>query len=285
MILKKGLTTLGITLLCSVSLGAFATNVVAAEESTNSSASVEQTSSSTLKSTDSSTTETSKQESSSSTESSTSGSKTEETKVDQEGEKETETIENPQGEKSLEVKKGSKFTYRLVFQVSNSKVYKSLVLKDDLEDVLKVHEAKVYLVDQKQENTEDDEDNLTEITDEGKLTIDQKSSLVTWEANEPKKYFGSTLYLDIVAEIKEDADLTAYETEDGKSYKIPNQGLMITDDEETPTDEVIVTSNPDPVKPKEAKQETPPTSSKELPQTGSYNSFNVIKEFFSLLFN
>lgn len=260
MALRKGLITLGITLLCSVSLSALSTSAAAAEESTSSTNQVEQTTSSTFMSTDSSTSESSEQETSTSTETSTSN--TNEAVKEDDTKEEKANDEKANGEKNLDVKKGSKFTYRLVFQISNSKVFDSLVLKDDLEDVLKVHEAKVYLVDQEKE---DEEEQLKDITEDGTLTIDQKTSLVTWEAKEPAKYFGATLYLDIVAEIKEDADLTNYKSGDG--YKIPNKGVMITDDEETETDEVFLNTPNDPTPTSEPPADQGEPDGKKLPQT------------------
>ena len=91
--------------------------------------------------------------------------------------------------------------------------YTSMVIRDDLEDVLEVLEAKVY------------DQNGQDITSKGTLKIDKQRSEVTFTFGENfdyKSYEDQRINLSIKAKIKNNADLSSY-----VDKKIPNKGNYI----------------------------------------------------------
>ena len=84
-----------------------------------------------------------------------------------------------------------------------------MVIRDDLEDVLEVLEAKVY------------DQNGQDITSKGTLKIDKQRSEVTFTFGENfdyKSYEDQRINLSIKAKIKNNADLSSY-----VDKKIPNK--------------------------------------------------------------
>ncbi|VXC16638.1 Adhesin [Bacillus mycoides] len=111
--------------------------------------------------------------------------------------------------------------------------YTSMVISDDLEDVLEVLEAKVY------------DQNGQDITSKGTLKIDKQKSEVTFtfgESFDYKSYEDQIINLNIKAEIKADADLSSY-----VDKKIPNKAELHFDDKKLTSNEVTVTP-PEPPK-------------------------------------
>ncbi|WP_283746600.1 SpaA isopeptide-forming pilin-related protein [Bacillus mycoides] len=111
--------------------------------------------------------------------------------------------------------------------------YTSMVISDDLEDVLEVLEAKVY------------DQNGQEITSKGTLTIDKQKSEVTFtfgESFDYKSYEDQIINLNIKAKIKAGADLSSY-----VDKKIPNKAELHFDDNKLTSKEVTVTP-PEPPK-------------------------------------
>ncbi|MFP3411504.1 SpaA isopeptide-forming pilin-related protein [Bacillus sp. SIMBA_074] len=111
--------------------------------------------------------------------------------------------------------------------------YTSMVISDDLEDVLEVLEAKVY------------DQNGQDITSKGTLTIDKQKSEVTFtfgESFDYKSYEDQIINLNIKAKIKADADLSSY-----VDKKIPNKAELNFDDKKLTSKEVTVTP-PEPPK-------------------------------------
>ncbi|MFE6136386.1 SpaA isopeptide-forming pilin-related protein [Bacillus sp. NPDC057893] len=111
--------------------------------------------------------------------------------------------------------------------------YTSMVISDDLEDVLEVLEAKVY------------DQNGQDITFKGTLTIDKQKSEVTFtfgESFDYKSYEDQIINLNIKAKIKADADLSSY-----VDKKIPNKAELHYDDNKLTSNEVTVTP-PEPPK-------------------------------------
>ncbi|PRT21081.1 SpaA isopeptide-forming pilin-related protein [Bacillus wiedmannii] len=111
--------------------------------------------------------------------------------------------------------------------------YTSMVISDDLEDVLEVLEAKVY--DQNGQN----------ITSKGTLKIDKQKSEVTFtfgESFDYKSYEDQIINLNIKAKIKADADLSSY-----VDKKVPNKAELHFDDNNLTSNEVTVTP-PEPPK-------------------------------------
>ncbi|MGH0540584.1 SpaA isopeptide-forming pilin-related protein [Bacillus cereus] len=105
--------------------------------------------------------------------------------------------------------------------------YTSMVISDDLEDVLEVLEAKVY------------DQNGQDITSKGTLNIDKQRSEVTFTFGENfdyKSYEDQVINLNIKAKIKANTDLSSY-----VDKKIPNKAELHFDDKTLTSKEVTVT--------------------------------------------
>ncbi|HDR4460748.1 TPA: isopeptide-forming domain-containing fimbrial protein [Bacillus cereus] len=105
--------------------------------------------------------------------------------------------------------------------------YTSMVISDDLEDVLEVLEAKVY------------DKNGQDITSKGTLNIDKQRSEVTFTFGENfdyKSYEDQIINLSIKAKIKNNADLSSY-----VDKKIPNKAELHFDDKTLTSKEVTIT--------------------------------------------
>ena len=105
--------------------------------------------------------------------------------------------------------------------------YTSMVISDDLEDVLEVLEAKVY------------DQNGQDITSKGTLNIDKQRSEVTFTFGKDfdyKSYEDQVINLSIKAKIKANADLSPY-----VDKKIPNKAELHFDDKQLTSKEVNVT--------------------------------------------
>ncbi|WP_368908532.1 SpaA isopeptide-forming pilin-related protein, partial [Bacillus wiedmannii] len=105
--------------------------------------------------------------------------------------------------------------------------YTSMVISDDLEDVLEVLEAKVY------------DQNGQDITSKGTLNIDKQKNEVTFTFGENfdyKSYEDQVINLSIKAKIKNNADLSSY-----VDKKIPNKAELHFDDKTLTSKEVTIT--------------------------------------------
>ncbi|PGP72004.1 adhesin, partial [Bacillus cereus] len=105
--------------------------------------------------------------------------------------------------------------------------YTSMVISDDLEDVLEVLEAKVY------------DKNGQDITSKGTLNIDKQRSEVRFTFGENfdyKSYEDQIINLSIKAKIKNNADLSSY-----VDKKIPNKAELHFDDKTLTSKEVTIT--------------------------------------------
>ena len=135
-----------------------------------------------------------------------------------------------EGDKEVDltsVKVGDEVTFKLDVQVPNTKDMTSLVIQDDLEDVLEANkEVKVTLSDG------------TDITDQGKISVDEKTQKVTWTANEPNKLKEKQLFVYIKGKLK-DADFSQYVTDTGKIL-IPNVAQLVINNEPTDSNKVNV---------------------------------------------
>ncbi|MFC9446118.1 SpaA isopeptide-forming pilin-related protein [Bacillus cereus] len=105
--------------------------------------------------------------------------------------------------------------------------YTSMVISDDLEDILEVLDAKVY------------DQNGQDITAKGTLNVDKQRSEVTFTFGENfdyKSYEDQIINLSIKAKIKANADLSSY-----VDKKIPNKAELHFDDKKLTSKEVTVT--------------------------------------------
>ncbi|EKL7557972.1 isopeptide-forming domain-containing fimbrial protein [Enterococcus faecalis] len=135
-----------------------------------------------------------------------------------------------EGDKEVDltsVKVGDEVTFKLDVQVPNTKDMTSLVIQDDLEDVLEANkEVKVTLSDG------------TDITDQGVIGVDEKTQKITWAANEPNKLKEKQLFVYIKGKLK-DADFSQYVTDTGKIL-IPNVAQLVINNEPTDSNKVNV---------------------------------------------
>ncbi|HBI1613453.1 TPA: isopeptide-forming domain-containing fimbrial protein [Enterococcus faecalis] len=137
-----------------------------------------------------------------------------------------------EGDKEVDltsVKVGDEVTFKLDVQVPNTKDMTSLVIKDDLEDVLEANkEVKVTLADG------------TDITDQGKISVDEKTQKVTWTANEPNKLKEKQLFVYIKGKLK-DADFSQYVDDEG-NIMIPNVAQLVINEEALDSNKVQVST-------------------------------------------
>ncbi|WP_181033996.1 isopeptide-forming domain-containing fimbrial protein [Enterococcus faecalis] len=137
-----------------------------------------------------------------------------------------------EGDKEVDLtstKVGDEVTFKLDVQVPNTKDMTSLVIQDDLEDVLEANkEVKVTLSDG------------TDITDQGKISVDEKTQKVSWAANEPNKLKEKQLFVYIKGKLK-DADFSQY-VDDKGNIMIPNLAQLVINDEPTDSNKVNVTT-------------------------------------------
>ncbi|TDN05872.1 hypothetical protein CEE86_04300 [Lactobacillus crispatus] len=145
---------------------------------------------------------------------------------------------------SNQASRGDALDYLLTFDIGNSQAMKSLVLSDDLENVLDL--KNVVIIDSDGNN----------ITNQGKLTTSDQDESFTWSANDPAKFSRKIIYVAIAANIKPNADVTSYD-----NNGIPNTGHMQINGQDTPTNVVHTTLNGDPKNP----EKTTPDPKKEEP--------------------
>lgn len=127
---------------------------------------------------------------------------------------------------SNQAARGDAVDYLLTFEIGNSEDIKSLVLSDDLEDVLDL--KNVVIIDSDGNN----------ITNEGNLVTSDAEESWTWTAKEPAKYSNKTVYVAVAANIKANADLSSY-----TDKRIPNAGHMLINGKDTPTNVVHTSLN------------------------------------------
>lgn len=87
--------------------------------------------------------------------------------------------------------------YKLDFNVTNTEKIDSLVIKDDLQNVIDLEKVRVF-------------DGSKDVTAEGRTSIDDDKESFVWTANEPQKWQGKTLSVVIDAKLKEGSNLTPY---------------------------------------------------------------------------
>lgn len=137
--------------------------------------------------------------------------------------------------------RGDALDYLLTFDIGNNANMKSLVLSDDLENVLDL--KNVVILDSEGNN----------ITNDGALTTSDSDESWTWTAKDPTKYSGKKVYAAVAANIKLDADLTSY-----TDKQIPNVGHLQINGKDTPTNVVKTKLNGDPDPMKDPKNPNSP---------------------------
>lgn len=127
---------------------------------------------------------------------------------------------------SNQAARGDAIDYLLTFDIGNNSDIKSLVLSDDLEDVLDL--KNVVVLDSDGSN----------ITNDGKLVTNDVDESWTWTATEPAKYSNKKVYVAVAANIKPNADLSSY-----TDKRIPNVAHMTINGQDTPTNVVHTSLN------------------------------------------
>ncbi|WEV52092.1 isopeptide-forming domain-containing fimbrial protein (plasmid) [Lactobacillus sp. ESL0731] len=139
--------------------------------------------------------------------------------------------------------RGDAVDYLLTFYIGNSMDMKSLVLSDDLENVLDL--KNVVILDSDGKN----------ITNDGALSTSNTDESWTWTAKDPTKYSRKTLYAAVAANIKPGADLSSY-----TDQEIPNVGHLQINGKDTPTNEVKTKLNGDPESPNNPNNPSDPNN-------------------------
>lgn len=128
------------------------------------------------------------------------------------------------------LKKGDKATFKLDFDIANNK--ELIGFSDDLEDVLDLEKDSYKVLDK----------DGKEITDQFKVTIDEKTEKITVTPKDPKKFSGKSISI-LVSGIVKDVDLDKYFNDKGEA-EIPNTGFAHYKEGDEPTEKVIVVVPP-----------------------------------------
>lgn len=167
--------------------------------------------------------------------------------------------------KKLNRQKGDNVQFELDFDTGTwDKTPKTLTLKDPLDLGFIYQKSSVFLVDK--------DGKETDVTKSGELVYDQATHTVTWTIKateeEPEKvneWYNKQLVWKMDVQVKPDLELG-----NKHSLLLKNQGILIIDEDEYPTNPVTVEVTEEPPAP--SPQETPETpvkpSPKELIKTG-----------------
>mgnify|MGYP001779936223 FL=1 len=155
---------------------------------------------------------------------------------------------------------GKKYTYRVEATVPDNVDIDYLALKDTIEpEVQNIKGVKVYDYDDKNAAG-----NAKEITDQGKLEIDNKTGKVTWTANNPANWHGKHLKMFIDTTLINTPKLLDYLNKDNNMIEVPNESHFLFNKEDIPSNITHVTPN------------TPKASAdKKIEVSGNYTSEDV----------
>lgn len=139
----------------------------------------------------------------------------------------------------VDVDFGKKYTYRVEATVPDNVDIDSLAIKDTIEsDVQNIKGVKVYDYDDK-----DAAGNAKEITDQGKLEIDNKTGKISWTANDPANWHGKHLKMFIDTTLINTPKLLDYLNKDTSMIEIPNEAHFLFNKEDIPSNITHVTPN------------------------------------------
>lgn len=160
----------------------------------------------------------------------------------------------------VDVDFGKKYTYRVEATVPDNVDIDSLAIKDTIEpDVQNIKGVKVYDYDDK-----DAAGNAKEITDQGKLEIDNKTGKISWTANDPANWHGKHLKMFIDTTLINTPKLLDCLNKDTSMIEIPNEAHFLFNKEDIP-------SNITHVSPKTPKA----SADKKIEVSGDYTSEDV----------
>lgn len=155
---------------------------------------------------------------------------------------------------------GKKYTYRVEATVPDNVDIDYLALKDTIEpEVQNIKGVKVYDYDDKNAAG-----NAKEITNQGKLEVDNKTGKVSWTANDPSIWHGKHLKMFIDTTLINTPKLLDYLNKDNNMIEIPNESHFLFNKEDIPSNITHVTPN------------TPKASAdKKIEVSGDYTSEDV----------
>lgn len=155
---------------------------------------------------------------------------------------------------------GKKYTYRVEATIPDNVDIDYLALKDTIEpEVQNIKGVKVYDYDDKNAAG-----NAKEITNQGKLEVDNKTGKVSWTANDPSIWHGKHLKMFIDTTLINTPKLLDYLNKDNNMIEIPNESHFLFNKEDIPSNITHVTPN------------TPKASAdKKIEVSGDYTSEDV----------
>lgn len=134
---------------------------------------------------------------------------------------------------------GKKYTYRVEATVPDNVDIDYLALKDTIEpEVQNIKGVKVYDYDDKNAAG-----NAKEITNQGKLEVDNKTGKVSWTANDPSIWHGKHLKMFIDTTLINTPKLLDYLNKDNNMIEIPNESHFLFNKEDIPSNITHVTPN------------------------------------------
>lgn len=155
---------------------------------------------------------------------------------------------------------GKKYTYRVEATAPDNVDIDYLALKDTIEpEVQNIKGVKVYDYDDKNAAG-----NAKEITNQGKLEVDNKTGKVSWTANDPSIWHGKHLKMFIDTTLINTPRLLDYLNKDTSMIEIPNEAHFLFNKEDIP-------SNITHVSPKTPKA----SADKKIEVSGDYTSEDV----------
>lgn len=155
---------------------------------------------------------------------------------------------------------GKQYTYRVEATVPDNVDIDYLALKDTIEpEVQNIKGVKVYDYDDKNAAG-----NPKEITDQGKLEVDNKTGKVSWTANDPSIWHGKHLKMFIDTTLINTPKLLDYLNKDNNMIEVPNESHFLFNKEDIPSNITHVTPN------------TPKASAdKKIEVSGDYTSDDI----------
>lgn len=168
--------------------------------------------------------------------------------------------------KKLNRQKGDNVQFELDFETGTwNKTPKTLTLKDLLDPGFIYQKSSIFLVDK--------DGKVTDVTKSGELVYDQETHTVTWtikateeEAEKVNEWYNKQLIWKMDVQVKPDLELG-----NKHSLLLKNQGILLIDDDEYPTNPVTVevTEEPPAPEPEEPKETPKKETEGFLPKAGT----------------
>ena len=166
--------------------------------------------------------------------------------------------------KKLNRQKGDNVQFELDFEMGTwNKTPKTLTLKDPLDPGFIYQKSSVYLVDK--------DGKETDVTKSGELVYDRTTHTVTWTIKameeEPEKineWYNKQLVWKMDVQVKPDLELG-----NKHSLLLKNQGILLIDDDEYPTNPVTVEVTEEPPAPEPPKETPKKETESSLPKAGT----------------